>query len=122
MWRVALGSVTPRVVGCVPAPTATTACSPSGPAFGTDGALFIAEGDKVCSVRPDAAAPAQATVFAGGLPGPAQLPVANGITFEGLEGPDGIGPDRAGDMWVPADNATPSWWWRPAAAVPARAR
>ena len=83
VWRVALASVTPVVVGYVPAPSATAQCSPSGIAFGGDGALYLSEGDKIYTVRPDAAAPPLATVFASGVPG------TNGLAF-----------DRQGRLWT----------------------
>lgn len=83
VWRVALSSVTPVVVGYVPAPGATAQCSPSGIAFSADGALYVSDGDKVYTVRPDAAAPALATVFASGVPG------TNGLAF-----------DRRGRLWT----------------------
>ncbi len=83
VWRIALSSVTPVVVGQVPAPSATGQCSPTGIALGPSGALFISESDKVYTVAPDATAPALATVYATGLPG------TNGLAF-----------DRAGNLWT----------------------
>lgn len=84
VWRIALASVTPVLVGQVPAPNATGQCSnPSGFAFGANGALFIAESDKVYTLQPDAAAPPLATVYASGVPG------ANGLAF-----------DAAGRLWT----------------------
>ncbi|MBC7939282.1 MAG: hypothetical protein H7Z19_05875, partial [Chitinophagaceae bacterium] len=40
VWQVALSSVTPVLVGQVPAPSASTQCNPSGIAFGPGGALY----------------------------------------------------------------------------------
>lgn len=83
VWRIALASVTPVVVGFVPPPSATAQCSPSGIAFGADGRLFISEGDKVYTVRPDAVTPALASVYATGVPG------TNGLAF-----------DAGGNLWT----------------------
>lgn len=83
VWRVSLSSVTPVVVGYVPAPSATTQCSPSGLTFGATGALFIADGDRIVSVTPNAASPALGSVYASGVPG------TNGLAF-----------DRDGNLWT----------------------
>lgn len=66
------------VVGTIAAP-----CGPAGLAFGPDGRLFVADSGRIVVLRPDAANPPQATVFAGGVPG------ANGVAF-----------DRGGRLWV----------------------
>lgn len=83
VWRIALASVTPVVVGRVPPPSATGQCSPSGIAFGANGKLFISEADKVYAVSPDAASPALASVYASGVPG------TNGLAF-----------DSHGNLWT----------------------
>lgn len=83
VWRIALASVTPVVVGWVPPPSASGQCSPSGIAFGPNGNLFLSEGDRVYAVAPDAAHPALATVYASGVPG------TNGLAF-----------DRHGNLWT----------------------
>src|SRR5574341_713536 len=76
--RVPAAGGTPVVVGNVPAP-----CSPSGLTFNADGRLFVTNGDTIAVLRPDAANPPTATVFATGVPG------ANGVAF-----------DRDGNLWT----------------------
>jgi len=85
VWRVDPAAAHPAlvVVGFLPAPSATTQCSPSGLAFDARGALYFADGDRVLTLVPDAAAPPLATIFASGVPG------TNGLTF-----------DRAGNLWT----------------------
>ena len=76
VWRVSLSSVTPVVVGNVPAPSATGQCSPSGIAFGANGNLFISESDKVYTLKPDASQPPLATVYGSLVAG------TNGLAFD----------------------------------------
>jgi sugar lactone lactonase YvrE len=78
VWRVdAEGGAnqTPVTVGTVGPP-----CGPAGITFGADGRLYItgagAAGDQIAVLRPDAAAPPVATIFATGMPG------ANGLAFD----------------------------------------
>jgi sugar lactone lactonase YvrE len=78
VWRVPIAGGAPAVVGNIPAP-----CGPAGIAFDSAGRLFVADGDEILALTPNAAAPPTATVFAGGVPG------ANGIAF-----------DRNGALWV----------------------
>jgi sugar lactone lactonase YvrE len=79
VWRVDAdgpANQTPVAVGSVAPP-----CSPSGLTFGPDGRLYVtgagAAGDQIAVLRPDAAAPPVAAVFATGTPG------ANGLAFDG---------------------------------------
>lgn len=83
VYRVALASVTPVVVGRIPAPSASASCSPSGLAFGPDARLYVAEADKVYVFKPDAASPPLATLYASGVPG------TNGLAF-----------DARGQLWT----------------------
>jgi sugar lactone lactonase YvrE len=78
VWRVdANGGAnqTPVTVGSVPPP-----CSPSGLTFDAAGRLYVtgagAAGDQIAVLKPDAAAPPVATIFATGTPG------ANGLAFD----------------------------------------
>ena len=83
VWRVNLVNPALVVVGFVPAPSATTQCSPSGLAFDRADRLYVTEGDKIYRFLPDATTQPLASVFASGVPG------ANGVAF-----------DRDGNLWT----------------------
>jgi sugar lactone lactonase YvrE len=83
VWRVSIASPTLVVVGNIPAPSATTQCSPSGLAFDRTGKLYVTETDKIYSFIPNSSAPPTATVFATGVPG------TNGLAF-----------DEDGNLWT----------------------
>jgi len=83
VWRVNLENPALVVVGFVPAPSATTQCSPSGLAFDRADRLYVTEGDKIYRFLPDATTQPLASVFASGVPG------ANGVAF-----------DRDGNLWT----------------------
>jgi sugar lactone lactonase YvrE len=88
VWRVALGNPALMLVGNVPAPSATTTCSPSGLTFGANGNLYLSEADKIYTFAPNGITPPTATVYASGVPG------TNGLAF-----------DRLGNLWT-ADGTT----------------
>jgi sugar lactone lactonase YvrE len=83
VYRVRVSGGPATVVGTITAP-----CGPAGLAFGRDGRLYIGDSGRVMVLRPSAASPPVATVFASGVPG------ANGLAF-----------DRRGTLWV-SDGAT----------------
>lgn len=87
VWRISLTGLT-TVVGYVPAPSAAAQCLPTGIAFGANGNLFISDGDRIYTVKPDVSTPPIATTFAVGVPG------TNGLAF-----------DRYGNLWT-GDGAT----------------
>jgi sugar lactone lactonase YvrE len=78
VYRVPAAGGAAVVVGNLPAP-----CSPSGIAFGPDGRLYLADGDQVLVVAPNAAGPPLATVYANGVDG------TNGLAF-----------DSNGNLWT----------------------
>src|SRR5438309_4730645 len=83
VYQVPLDNPTLRVVGNIPAPSATTACSPSGLAFGPDGQLYVTQTDRIYRFTPNAGSPPTATLFASNVPG------TNGLAF-----------DKAGNLWT----------------------
>jgi sugar lactone lactonase YvrE len=83
VWQVNLAHPALIVVGFLNAPSAATQCSPSGVTFDAGGNLYFADGDRILTLRPDAATLPTATVFASGVPG------TNGLAF-----------DRDGNLWT----------------------
>ena len=83
VWRIPLDNPSLTIVGLVPAPSATTQCSPSGLAFGPDGKLYVTETDRIYRFTPSTSSPPTADLFASGVPG------TNGLAF-----------DRAGNLWT----------------------
>ena len=83
VWRINAASPALVIVGFIPAPGATSQCSPSGLAFNDAGDLFVSEADKIYTFTPNAGSPPTASVFASGVPG------TNGVAF-----------DRDGNLWT----------------------
>ena len=81
---------TPVTVGTIPAP-----CNPTGLAFDRHGTLFVADGGRIVSLRPSAANPPAATVYATDVPG------ANGVAF-----------DARGTLWVSDGGTAQGRVWR----------
>jgi sugar lactone lactonase YvrE len=94
VWRVPAGGGAAVQVGRLAAP-----CSPAGLAFDSGGRLFVANGDRVETLTPDAQSPPTATTFVSGVPG------ANGVAFD----PDG-------DLWISDGTTGQGRVWRVAAA------
>jgi sugar lactone lactonase YvrE len=78
------------VVGNLAAP-----CNPAGLTLGPDGRLYITNSDHIEVLRPDAAAPPTAALYASGTPG------ANGVAF-----------DRDGGLWVSDGGTAQGRVWR----------
>ena len=83
VWRIPIENPSLTIVGLVPAPSATTNCSPSGLAFGPDGNLYVTQTDRIYRFTPSATSPPIATLFASNVPG------TNGLAF-----------DRFGALWT----------------------
>jgi SMP-30/Gluconolactonase/LRE-like region len=94
VWRVPAEGGDAVLVGNLPAP-----CAPSGLAFNAAGRLFVASGDRVDVLTPDAQAPPAATTFVSGVPG------ANGVAF----GSDG-------DLWISDGTTGQGRVWRVASS------
>lgn len=94
VWRTPIENPALTVVGLIPAPSPTGACSPSGLAFDSGGVLYVTQTDTIYKFKPLAvnAPPSDpipvATVFATGVPG------TNGLAF-----------DEDGNLWT-ADGTT----------------
>ena len=83
VWRTPIENPALAVVGLIPAPSATTQCSPSGLAFDSQGMLYVTQGSDIYRFTPNAASPPTATLFATGVPG------TNGLAF-----------DEDGNLWT----------------------
>lgn len=90
VYRVPAAGGAAAVVGMLAAP-----CGPAGLAFDRGGLLYIADSGRIMVLRPDAASPPTATVFAAGVPG------ANGVAF-----------DRRGELWVSDGTTGQGRVWR----------
>jgi sugar lactone lactonase YvrE len=90
VYRVPVAGGSATVVGTIASP-----CGPAGLAFGRDGRLYIGDSGRVMVLRPSAADPPVATLFASGVPG------ANGLAF-----------DRRGTLWVSDGGTAEGRVWR----------
>ena len=83
VWRVPIENPTLTIVGLVPAPSATTQCSPSGLAFDREGRLYVTQGSNIYRFTPSASSPPTGDLFASNVPG------TNGLAF-----------DEEGNLWT----------------------
>lgn len=83
VWRVNIANPSLVLVGKIPAPSATTQCSPSGLAFDRQGRLYVTETDKIYRFIPNDRSTPTANLFATGVPG------TNGLAF-----------DADGNLWT----------------------
>ena len=90
IYRTSTSGGPAAVVGTIAPP-----CNPAGLAFDGDGDLFVADSGRILTLRPDAAAPPVATVYADGVPG------SNGVAF-----------DRRGDLWASDGGTGQGRVWR----------
>src|SRR5262249_15882093 len=85
VWKINSTILTPPlvVVGNIPAPDSSSVCAPSGLAFNSAGDLFVADGNSISFVTPNALTRASGSVYATGVPG------TNGVAF-----------DHNGNLWT----------------------
>ena len=83
VYRTPIENPAIAIVGLIPAPSATTQCSPSGLAFGPDGRLYVTQGSTIYRLTPSASSPPTGEVFAQNVPG------TNGLAF-----------DHRGNLWT----------------------
>jgi len=105
VWRINIDNPTLVVVGNIPAPSATTACSPSGLAFGPDGQLYVTQSNNtIYRFTPsDTGTPPTATVFATNVPG------NNGLAFDWNGNLwTGDGTTGLGRVWRISPSGTPT--------------
>jgi len=83
VWRIPVDNPSLTIVGTVPAPSSSTACSPSGLAIGPDGRVYVTQNDSIYRFTPNASSPPTAELWATGVPG------TNGLAF-----------DQRGALWT----------------------
>ena len=83
VWRIPVDNPSLTVVGNVPPPSSTTACSPSGLTIGPDGRVYVTQTDSIYRFTPSATTPPTAELFATNVPG------TNGLAF-----------DQKGNLWT----------------------
>jgi sugar lactone lactonase YvrE len=76
VYKVNVRNPVLKIVGQVPAPSATASCSPSGLAFGPDGQLYVTQTDSIYRFTPNESSVPTATLFASNVPG------TNGLAFD----------------------------------------
>ena len=83
VWKIDIANPSLVEVGFIPAPSATSQCSPSGLALNAAGDIFVSDGNRISFFTPNAVSPPTASVYATGVPG------TNGLAF-----------DRNGNLWT----------------------
>ncbi len=83
VWKINLTTPSLVEVGNIPAPSGSSVCAPLGLAFNAAGDLFVADGNRISFLTPNAVTPPTASVYATGVPG------TNGLAF-----------DHDGNLWT----------------------
>jgi sugar lactone lactonase YvrE len=83
VWKINLTTPSLVEVGNIPAPSASSVCAPLGLAFNAAGDLFVADGNRISFLTPNAVTRPTASVYATGVPG------TNGVAF-----------DHDGNLWT----------------------
>ena len=83
VWEINIANPLLVIVGNIPAPSSTTQCAPLGLAFNAAGDLFVADGNRISFLTPNAVTRPTASVYATGVPG------TNGVAF-----------DHDGNLWT----------------------
>ena len=115
VWRIPVDTPSLTVVGNVPAPSGTTACSPSGLAIGPDGRVYVTQTDRIYRFTPNATTPPTAELWASNVPG------TNGLAFDQRGNVwTGDGTTGLGRVWKITPDGTPTEMFRiPAMTNPA---
>jgi sugar lactone lactonase YvrE len=83
VWKINLTTPSLVEVGSIQAPDSSSVCAPLGLAFNKAGDLFVADGNRISFLTPNAVTPPTASVYATGVPG------TNGLAF-----------DHNGNLWT----------------------